>query len=219
MKAVVLLSGGLDSAVNLYWAAREYELTMAMFFDYGQRAASQELKAATWLCSQVRISLKEMKLPWLRRITHTGLVNTMESLSVIRADQLDDAVATAASAQKVWVPNRNGLFINMAASYADAYGIERIIVGFNAEEGASFPDNTLEFIERSNAALALSTQIHPKVESFTIAMNKTEIVRQGLKLGLDPQRTWSCYEGDMQACGICESCLRKIRAIEMAGRS
>ena len=216
MKALVLLSGGLDSAVNLYWAVRRYDVAMAIHFDYGQRAVDQELKAASWQCSQVKVQLKEMKLPWLRRITHTGLVNPMENLSVIRSDQLDDAAATAASAKAVWVPNRNGLFINMAAAYADSYGIERIIVGFNQEEGASFPDNTAEFIERCNAALAYSTQVHPQVESYTINMNKVAIVRAALELGLDPQRTWSCYEGGLQACGVCESCLRKFRALAQA---
>lgn len=217
MKAIVLLSGGLDSAVNLYWAVRQYEVTTAMFFDYGQRAVEPERKAAAWLCSQARVPLKELPLPWLRRITHTALVNKMQPLPQLQSNQLDDATLTHESAKNVWVPNRNGLFIQIAACYADAYGVDRIIVGFNREEGATFPDNTAEFMATCDAALNFSTQVHPKVESYTINMDKTEIAKAGVALGLDLSRVWSCYEAGPEACGQCESCLRQRRALAQAG--
>ena len=213
MKAIVLLSGGLDSAVNLYWAVRHYDVHSALFFDYGQRAAEPERKAAAWLCSQTRVQLKEMPLPWLKRITHTALVDHMHALPQLDPGQLDDPALTAASAKQVWVPNRNGLFIQIAACYADAYSIDRIIVGFNREEGATFADNTPGFMEACDRALFFSTQAHPQVESYTVAMDKTEIAKAGLALGMDLSRVWSCYEAGPQPCGRCESCLRKARAL------
>jgi 7-cyano-7-deazaguanine synthase len=213
-QALVVLSGGLDSAVNLVRAQKRFQSVQAIFFNYGQRAAQAELKAARWLCRHYAAPLLTVKLPWMERITHTALVNRSRPLPRFKAGDLSRNAKTRSSARAVWVPNRNGAFINVAASYADAYNIPRIVVGFNREEAATFPDNSAAFVARANAALRFSTQAKTKVISFTLAMDKTDIMREALRLGLDINRTYSCYEKGPQPCGACESCLRKQRALK-----
>ena len=104
-------------------------------------------------------------------------------------------------------------FINIAASYADALGIQYVVVGFNREEAATFPDNSAAYLAKANAALAYSTAVKTKLYCFTLPNNKTEIVRLAKKLKLDLRLTFSCYEKGPAECGRCESCLRKRRAM------
>jgi 7-cyano-7-deazaguanine synthase len=120
----------------------------------------------------------------------------------------------------VWVPNRNGVFINLAAAFAESLEASLIITGFNAEEAATFPDNSPQYVEAINEALSFSTQNQVQVFSPTQNLNKTEIVNLGLQLALPWELVWSCYkEGDSagRMCGECESCRRFMRATQAAG--
>jgi 7-cyano-7-deazaguanine synthase len=115
------------------------------------------------------------------------------------------------------VPNRNGVFIAIAAAHAEAAGLRRVVVGFNREEGATFPDNTPEFVARTNAALALSTLSTVEVVNPVGALDKVEIVRRGREAGAPLGLVWSCYHGEPEPCGACESCRRLFRALDAAG--
>jgi 7-cyano-7-deazaguanine synthase len=216
-QAIAILSGGLDSSVSLYKATKKYKLILALTFDYGQRAALREIQAAEFICKKQNIPHQVLKFSWLAELTNTSLVNRNQKLPELTFSTLDDLNETRISAQAVWVPNRNGLFINVAACYADRLGAQVILTGFNSEEAATFPDNTEEFAQAITQSLSYSTQVHARVESFTQTMNKEEIVREALKLEVPLENLWSCYEGEEKMCGLCESCLRTKRAYQKVG--
>jgi len=215
-KALCVLSGGLDSAVNLAWGATEFHLVEAITFNYGQRAAKQEAAKSKLLCAHYNIPHRGIKLPFLAPWTESPLVNRQRALPALSATTLDNRKKTAASAKAVWVPNRNGVFLNVAASRAESLGASILLVGFNKEEGATFPDNSKAFIQAINKSFFYSTLNHVIVRCRTTSLMKTEIVKLGLKLALPFQHLWSCYEGGKTMCGLCESCLRLKRALKNA---
>ncbi|MCD6506329.1 7-cyano-7-deazaguanine synthase QueC [Candidatus Poribacteria bacterium] len=217
MRSVVLLSGGLDSTVSFRWAYLETELALALTFDYGQRSVRKEVEAAGCICRKHGVEHKVVKLEWLAEITRTALVRRKEELPQLLPSQLDDRDITERSARAVWVPNRNGVFINVAASFAESLECDLIVVGFNAEEMRTFPDNTPQFVKAVNRSLSFSTLTGVRVISPTQDLTKVEIVRMGRKIGAPLEMVWSCYEGGEEHCWRCESCLRLKRALVEAG--
>ena len=213
MKSIVLLSGGLDSSVNFYKALRETEVLATLSFDYGQRACENEIRAAHVMSHRAGVRHEVIYLEWLKHLTHTALVNRQQAIPELSEDKLDDLEAAIITAEKVWVPNRNGVFINIAASYAEDLGVESIVVGFNKEEAKTFPDNSVEFMNRINQSLEYSTLKHPKVICYTADMTKGEVVRLGRELNAPFDLMWSCYESGSRVCGKCESCKRFQRAM------
>jgi 7-cyano-7-deazaguanine synthase len=218
MGAVILLSAGLDSTVAMADFLRTSPGGIALTFDYGQRAAAQELSRAEKLANIYGLEQSRVSLPFLAQLTNTSLVNREAEVPQVDSQDLDKVLqVTLDSAEKVWVPNRNGLFINIAAVFAESLGYEYIIAGFNAEEAVTFPDNSPQFIKATNQALAFSTLNQVKVVSPTQNLNKMEIVQRGKDLGIPWQYLWSCYHGDERMCGGCESCQRMKRALESQG--
>ncbi|HWQ70872.1 MAG TPA: 7-cyano-7-deazaguanine synthase QueC [Desulfitobacteriaceae bacterium] len=219
MAGIGLLSGGLDSTVALALYLENHTLDLALTFNYGQRSKEQELKAARLIASYYNIPHKIIVLPFLEEQTKTALVNTDKELPDISGIDLDNLKQGLQSAASVWVPNRNGLFINIAAVYAENLKQpSRIITGFNREEAAAFPDNSLEFIAAINQSLKYSTMQQTTVISPTSKLNKAEIVREGLRLNIPWQYIWSCYSNQSQLCGVCESCGRLRRALLSNGQ-
>lgn len=212
-KSVVLLSGGLDSAVNLAKAVEETKVILGITFDYGQKARLREINSAKQLLAHYGIEHEVISVPFLQAVTKTSLV-AEDSVPQLQSDQLDDLTVCTDTAAKVWVPNRNGLFINIAAAYAETLGAAEIIVGFNREEAATFPDNTPKFIAAINQALAYSTQNKCQVNCYTLELDKKEIVELGQRLKLPFNLLWSCYLGGDKMCGTCESCQRLLRALK-----
>jgi 7-cyano-7-deazaguanine synthase len=212
--AVFLLSGGLDSAVALA-LAQPSARSIALTFDYGQRAARREIESARAMAARAGIEHRAIELPFLGEITRTALVARAAELPRPDAAALDSAAAKE-TAKAVWVPNRNGVFIAIAAAFAEAAGLKHVVVGFNREEGATFPDNTREFVACSNAALAFSTLAKVKVHNPVGKLDKLEIVQRGREAGAPIPLVWSCYEGGDEHCGTCESCRRLFRALEAA---
>ncbi|MBD3292783.1 MAG: 7-cyano-7-deazaguanine synthase, partial [Armatimonadia bacterium] len=133
MASVVLLSGGLDSLVAA-WAAREkHPPRLALTFDYGQRSAAREAEASLTLAAEMGIDHRLVKLPWMRRLMPEAMAEGDGDLA-----EADDMA--------VWVPARNAVFISIAAAHAEALDCDTIVCGFNAEEAATFPDNSPEFV-------------------------------------------------------------------------
>jgi 7-cyano-7-deazaguanine synthase len=218
MPAIVLLSGGLDSAVNLKQACDMGSVAAALTFDYGQRAAERELAAAAAMCQTVGVPHRVISLPWLAEVCATALVNREHPLPAVRPEQLEDAAVLGGdTARAVWVPNRNGVFINIGAAFAEALGAARVVTGFNAEEAATFPDNSPEFVVAANSALAYSTATGVRVVSYTQHLAKPGIVLLGRAIGAPLEHVWSCYRGGPKHCLACESCARLERALRTAG--
>lgn len=218
-KAVVLLSAGLDSAVNLAWACGRYQVDQAVTFDYGQRAARQEISHAKLLSKHYGVKHSAIPLSSLAGWTRTALVNRNKPLPQLDHADLNNRSKTLHSAKAVWVPNRNGIFLNLAAGLAESAGARVLVVGFNKEESAAFPDNSRAFIKAANQSLFYSTLNHVIIKCKTSALIKPEIVRLGIKLKLPFHLIWSCYEGKKTMCGICESCLRLKRGVNSAAPS
>ena len=131
--------------------------------------------------------------------------------------ELGDEKAELEAAKAVWVPNRNGVFLNVAAAYAEALGAGVVVAGFNREEARTFPDNSPEFVRRATAALALSTRSRVRIVSPTAKLSKSAIVRLGMELDAPLAHLWSCYGGAQRMCGSCESCARLLRALGRSG--
>lgn len=217
MKSVVLLSGGLDSAVCLAHGVRDGAVVLCLTFDYGQQAAKREIEAAAALSGYYGVSHRVIALPFLVQITKSALV-TGADLPEPEIDALDDPAQAAAAALRVWVPNRNGIFLNVAAAFAEYLGADTVVAGFNREEAATFPDNSEGFIAAATAALGYSTLNRVRVVSYTQHLDKSEIVELGKRLGVPFELIWSCYRGGAEMCRRCESCLRFLRALA-AGRA
>ena len=220
--AVCLLSGGLDSTVALAMAvsrsAQDGRVVLALTIDYGQRAARREIERAGRIAAHLGVTHEVVDLPFFAELPAGALLD--EGAELPRPDRaaLDrGGPALEESAARVWVPNRNGVFVEVAAAHAEARGAGRVIVGFNREEAATFPDNTVEYLEALNGALRFSTKGKVRVESPTAALDKVGIVREAVRLHAPLDLVWPCYDGREAPCGTCESCQRFRRAIERAG--
>lgn len=213
---VVLLSGGLDSSVAMMIAKEKYGIECALTMNYGQRAAKREIEAARKLCETIGAEHQVVELPWLGGLTATSLVDEAAELPFVSEESLDGSQQSLSRSLEVWVPNRNGLFANIAASFADARGSAVIVMGLNAEEGDAFPDNTPDFADAATNEFLHSTLAHSKLISPTIHMKKDEIAKHALRLDV-ASVFWSCYHGGERMCGRCESCARTLRAFRSIG--
>ncbi len=215
-KSIILLSGGLDSVVSLALLRNEgINITNAIIFNYGQKSFEKEFKAAEKIAEFYGIKLDCIELDWLKNITNTALVS-QASVPSVNIKNLDDKTLTTQSMKSVWVPNRNGLFIHIAAAFADSFNIDYIIIGANKEEAATFSDNSKEFIEDINKSLKTSTNKKVEVLAPLINLNKEEIVKKALELNVPLQYINSCYNNTPKHCGNCESCNRLKRALVIA---
>lgn len=210
--SLVLLSAGLDSTSALLMAQKTHTIKMALTFDYGQRSASQEIKHASRLCDLWAIPHQIIKIDFLNQVEHP-LFSAQSTLPHLAQNELDEAKITQKSAQAVWVPNRNGVFINIAASLAEANNIKNIVVGFNIEEAQTFPDNSEPYIKAVNHSLEYSTQNSVTVISPTASLTKSQIVHYLCQNNFDFSLLWSCYKEGEKMCGECESCQRLKRAL------
>jgi len=209
-KSVVLFSAGLDSTVNLYEAKRISQVCLVLTFNYGQKAARREIEKSKEVCFNLKLNHRVIELPWIGELTWTALVSNQ--MEIPTGVPLDDLKITEESAAAVWVPNRNGVFLNVAATFAESMGAKWVIPGFNREEATTFPDNSQEFVEAVNRSLSFSTRSQVEVRCFTSALDKRAIYRRARELGADFSLMWPCYSGEEKPCGQCESCLRFQRA-------
>ncbi len=203
-KAIVLLSGGLDSFVALDIACKKYNVVMALTFDYGQKAFSEECIASKKIADKYNIEHKIIKLEFLKEITKNSLT--------------DEKQTNFNELKSVWVPNRNGLFLNIAACFCDSQDIDYIVFGANKEEGRDFTDNRKEYNEISNEYFMYSTMKHPKVIAPCCDMDKVDLVNYMIDNNLSFELIKSCYENikntGKKHCSNCMSCKLLYNAIK-----
>ena len=211
-KAISVLSGGLDCTVATSVYAKDYEIH-AITFNYGQKAFERELQAAKEICAKMNWTHEVIDLPWLSKIS-TSSLNTSEEIPEVSIDDLDDIEKSSETASSVWVPARNMVFTSIAVSYAESIGAEKIIVGWDAEEAATFPDNSKEFLNAFNELIDVGSPENIKIEAPAIDLTKEEIVKLGLKINAPMDLSYSCYKGGEEPCGVCESCMRRKRAFK-----
>ena len=207
-KSIILMSGGLDSLVALAYSKlhTDYNVELAITFDYGQKSVKKEIEASKKICDYYNIEHKIITLDWLKDITKTGLVGEV--------DIPTEGFETSSSAASVWVPNRNALFLNIAAAFCDSYGYNFILYGANKEEGAIFPDNTEEFRAQISKLFETSTLVQPKVVAPLINYTKSDIVKIAVRDSVPLEFVSSCYSSSTKLhCGECESCHYLKRAL------
>lgn len=215
-KAVVLLSSGLDSSVNLFEAQQKEEVVLALTFDYGQKAARKEVEHSRKLAEYLKVPHKVVSLPWFKDFNKSSLLVDSEDVPTGAQVDIQSHEQSLQTAKSVWVPNRNGIFLNIGAAFAEALGAKFVIPGFNAEEATTFPDNSEAFMKELTRSLSFSTANQVEVHCYTVNLQKTEIVKRGALLKMPWHLLWPCYFSKEKWCGECESCLRSKRAFAAA---
>ena len=194
----------MDSTVALAKVERTHDVRVVLFFDYGQRALVSERAAVVALCSYYGLPVREVELRWLESLAPAGM----------RSGGADPGEEGLVHVDDLWIPNRNGVFLNVAAAFAESYQCDVVVTGFNREEAAEFPDNSREYVERTNDALSLSTRNRVNVISPTLDLSKREILLEGVEVGAPLSTIWSCYRSGERMCGRCASCARLKVAID-----
>lgn len=214
-KAIVLLSGGLDSTTALYLAKSEgFGEIYALTFEYGQKH-DRELRAAREVARAAGV--KEHKFVKLLLNQWDGCSLTDPKMEVPDGDLRRDTVPDT------YVPARNMVFLSVAASYADALGVEDIYIGVSEVDYSGYVDCREEFIRSMERTINLGTVLgaergrHITIHAPFMHMAKADEIRLGARLGVDYGLTWTCYRGGDRPCGTCDSCLLRAKAFAEAG--
>jgi 7-cyano-7-deazaguanine synthase len=213
-KAVVLLSGGLDSATTAAIAISKGYEAIALSFRYGQRHA-KEIEAAKHIVEALKI--KEHYIVDINLSQWGGSSLTDRSLDLPQTGVQSNIIPST------YVPGRNTVFIAIALSLAEAKGATAIYLGINAVDYSGYPDCRPEYLAAYQNLANLSSKVGvegkaPQLIAPLVHDSKVDIVRHALKLRVPIEATWSCYQGEEQPCGLCDSCRIRDRALIEAGR-
>ena len=209
-RAVVLLSGGMDSCVCAALAVRDH-VAAAVHVSYGQRTEERERNSFLGICERLEIRDKLLvRNEALRAIGGSALTDS--SIAVPNAEGLGHGVPVT------YVPFRNAHFLAVAVSWAEVLGAAKVYIGAVEPDSSGYPDCRPAYYEAFNRIVKMGTK-DGNIEIVTplIAMRKAEIVRLGLELNVPFDLTWSCYSREDRACGVCDSCVLRLRAFEAAG--
>jgi len=212
-RAVVCLSGGMDSCVCAALAARDYD-AYALHFGYGQRTEARELQSAREVAKALGFKdFLRLEIDLFRKIGGSAL--TDDSIDVPKAPE-DGTIG--AEIPVTYVPFRNTHFLAAAVSWAEVLGARKIIIGAVEQDSSGYPDCRPAYYEAFQQLIRMGTREGDiEVATPLIHMRKSQIVALGLELGAPLHLTWSCYSGADEACGECESCVLRLRAFEEAG--
>ncbi len=211
-KAVVILSGGMDSTTAAYIAkARGYAI-VALHFDYRQRTQSRERQAFDAVCDALGVDARYViDLPFFAQIGASAL--TDRSIEVPTGG-IEEGVPVT------YVPFRNGIFLSIAAAVAEKEGAEALFIGVVEEDSSGYPDCREDFIAAMERAIDLGTKEETKIriETPLVHLKKEDIVQTAIEYGVPLELTWSCYQNEEAACGVCDSCRLRLKGFEKAGR-
>lgn len=207
-KAIVLLSGGLDSTTTLYFAKRKFDVR-ALIFDYGQRHR-KEVRVAVSIAKAARVPYKivMIELPW----KGSSLLDKSSKLPSGRAPH-----NIGRGVPSTYVPGRNTIFLSFAVSYAEAAGAKAIFIGANAIDFSGYPDCRPAYYKAMQKAIGKGTKAgNIRIVTPLINMTKSQIIRLGRRLKAPLEKTWSCYKGGKKPCGVCDSCILRRKGFEEA---
>lgn len=218
MKIMVLMSGGLDSSTVLALAVEKagQENVMALSINYGQKH-EKEIEAAKKICIFYGVEQVERECKEIFEGTECSLIDQSKNIPLKNyADQLAE---TKGNPVTTYVPFRNGLFLAMAASIALIHGCDVLMYGAHRDDAAgnAYPDCSEEFNQAIARAIWLGSGKQIKVEAPFIDKNKSDIVKEGIRLRVPYEKTWSCYQGGDKPCGKCGTCLDRIKAFDING--
>ncbi|MEO1958582.1 MAG: 7-cyano-7-deazaguanine synthase QueC [Nautiliaceae bacterium] len=211
MKAVVILSGGMDSTTAAFIAKHQGYEIIPLHFNYNQRTEKRELKAFNDICDFLNLKKRYViDLPFFKQIGASALVDT--NLKV-PTDGIKPGIPIT------YVPFRNGIFLSIATAIAEKEGAEAIFIGVVEEDSSGYPDCTQEFIKHMQDAINAGTKPETKIKIKTplIHLKKEDIVKEAIKYNVPLHLTWSCYQNEEKACGVCDSCRLRLKGFEKAG--
>lgn len=211
--AVVLASGGMDSCVTAAIAQQDYTLAM-LHMNYGQRTEKREEKAFRDICDFYKVPEQRILISNVHHLKAIGGSSlTDEGIAVSQADLDNPSVPSS------YVPFRNANILSMAVSWAETLQAKKIFIGAVEEDSSGYPDCRQDFFAAFNKVIALGTRPETELEIITpiIRLKKSEIVKKGLELQAPLHLTWSCYQNEDVACGVCDSCALRLRGFQLAG--
>jgi 7-cyano-7-deazaguanine synthase len=211
-KAVILVSGGMDSATAVYEAMDHGYEPLFLHTSYGQRTEDKERECAEALAEEVGAAdFLHVETGHLAQIGASSL--TDEEMEVEEADMESEEIPTS------YVPFRNANLLSMATSYAEAQEASAIFIGAHSEDFAGYPDCRPAFFEAFQQVIDVGTKPETEIslEAPFVEWSKTDIAERGLELGVPYELTWSCYRAEEPACGTCDSCAFRLQAFQNAG--
>jgi len=211
MKAVVILSGGMDSTTTAYIAKNQGYKLIAVHFNYGQRTQNKELQAYEAVCKELNITKKYIiDLDFFSQIGASAL--TDKNIDVPTSG-LEEGIPVT------YVPFRNGIFLSITGAIAEKENAKAMFIGVVEEDSSGYPDCRENFIESMQKSINLGTKDETDIEIKTplIHLKKEDIVKKAIEEGVNLSLTWSCYQNEDKACGVCDSCRLRLKGFEKAG--
>jgi 7-cyano-7-deazaguanine synthase len=215
-RAVVCLSGGMDSCVCAALAARDFEV-YALHFSYGQRTEARELRSAASIASILGAKqFMHLEIDLFRRIGGSALTDLR--IPVPDAPPEESFGTAEMEVPVTYVPFRNAHFLSAAVSWAEVIGAETVFIGAVEQDSSGYPDCRPAYYDAFNELIRLGTNDAAiQVVTPLIRMRKSEIVRLGVEVDAPFHVSWSCYSAETEACGSCDSCVLRLRAFREAG--
>lgn len=205
---VVIYSGGMDSFTLLHRALAEGYRVHALSFDYGQRHV-RELEAASAVCSELGLPHKVLDIRSLQAV--------MAGSALTGGSEVPEGHYEEENMKSTVVPNRNMILLSLATGYAVTVSADAVWFGAHGGDHAIYPDCRPEFVEKMDAVCRVANYEPVAVEAPYIRADKSEILAEGLAMGLDYGQTWTCYNGRQKACGVCGSCVERLEAFASHG--
>lgn len=210
-KAIILVSGGMDSLVTAAIASKEYDMAF-LHLNYGQRTETRELKAFNDIAEHYNVNEKLIvDIKYLADIGGSSL--TDKSIQVSKADISSKEIPSS------YVPFRNANILSIAVSWAEVTGASKIFIGAVEEDSSGYPDCREVFYDAFNKVIVLGTKPDTSIKIVTpiIHLKKFEIIKKGAELGAPFNLSWSCYKNEDKACGECDSCALRLKGFQQAG--
>jgi 7-cyano-7-deazaguanine synthase len=209
MKAVVLLSGGMDSVTALYHAAAEHEVTDTLSFDYGSKHNHREIPFARHHADRLGVPHTVIPLGFVGEYFASDLLQS--------GGDIPDGHYEEESMKRTVVPFRNGIMLSIAAGFAESRATEALVIAAHSGDHAIYPDCREPFMQAMSDAIRLGTYAGVQVLRPFIALSKAGIAARGAALSVDFAQTWSCYKGGTIHCGTCGTCVERREAFLLAG--
>ncbi len=207
MKAVLILSGGLDSTTLLYRMMDEGYEVYALTFNYGQRH-KKEIDCARKIASMLGVSHRVVDL--------SCLASLLGDSALLGGKEVPSCHYTEEAARQTIVPNRNMIMLAIATGYAEAQEISQVFYAAHKNDSTIYPDCRFEFVEAMKPAIKLATAWHPvELRAPFVNLTKAEIVKIGLGLKVPYEQTWSCYKGEEKPCRACPTCIEREEAFRL----
>ncbi|HUI40183.1 MAG TPA: 7-cyano-7-deazaguanine synthase QueC [Methanothrix sp.] len=208
MKAVLILSGGVDSTTLLYKMLNEGYQVQALTFNYAQRHR-KEIDCARWIADRLSVPHRVLDL--------RSVFEALGDSALLGGKDVPKCHYTEEAAKQTIVPNRNMIFLSVASGYAEAREIPEVFYAAHRNDSTIYPDCRAEFVEALAPAIRLATAWHPvELKAPFVNMTKAEIVSLGLELKVPYEHTWSCYRGEEKPCRFCPTCIEREEAFALS---